>query len=98
MIDQLAHRDVNAAAAAGVRNSQPEGIGRVAAGPPELALLLGAYAAEGHTSRRTYTVTITNSVEAVLERVVAAWKSEFGLDARITREPGKCPGVVVSET
>jgi ribonucleotide reductase alpha subunit/intein/homing endonuclease len=62
----------------------------------ELAFLLGAFAAEGHLTRRTHTVVITNSVESVLERVAAAWRSEFGVATRITREPGKCPGVVVS--
>ena len=62
----------------------------------ELAFLLGAYASEGHTTRSTWSVIITNSVDAVLERVVAAWWSEFGLVAKIVRQPGKCPGVVVS--
>ena len=62
----------------------------------ELAFLLGAYAAEGHTSRSNWTVTITNSVPAVLDRVRDAWQSVFGLTARIVAEPGKCPGVIVS--
>ena len=62
----------------------------------ELAFLLGAYASEGHTSRSNWTVTIANSDEGVLARVAAAWRSEFGVDARITRQPGKCPGVVVA--
>jgi adenosylcobalamin-dependent ribonucleoside-diphosphate reductase len=62
----------------------------------ELAFLLGAFAAEGHIARSTYTVVITNSVESVLERIVAAWRSEFAVEARMVREPGKCPGVVVS--
>ena len=62
----------------------------------ELAFLLGAFAAEGHIARPTHTVVITNSVESVLERVVAAWRSEFRVEARITREIGKCPGVVVN--
>jgi hypothetical protein len=62
----------------------------------ELAFLLGAYASEGHTVRSTYTVTITNSVDAVLERVAAAWRSIFGVEARIARYDGKCPAVVVS--
>jgi intein/homing endonuclease len=62
----------------------------------ELTFLLGAYASEGHTSRSNWTVTITNSDEGVLARVAAAWRSEFGVDARITRQPGKCPGVVVA--
>ncbi|MGW0433191.1 TSCPD domain-containing protein [Micromonospora sp. NPDC003197] len=62
----------------------------------ELAFLLGAYAAEGHTTRSTWTVTITNSVDAVLERVQAAWRDLFGVAARIERQPGKCPAVVMS--
>jgi len=62
----------------------------------ELALLLGAFAAEGHITRSTHTVVITNSVESVLQRVALAWETYFGLAARITRDPGKCPGVVVS--
>jgi hypothetical protein len=62
----------------------------------ELAFLLGAYAAEGHTTRSTWTVTITNAVEGVLERVVAAWRSEFGLEARIVRPANRCPAVVVA--
>jgi len=62
----------------------------------ELAFLLGAYAAEGHTTRSTWTIVITNSVPEVLERVRQAWESVFGLRARITADPGKCPAVVVS--
>jgi intein/homing endonuclease len=62
----------------------------------DLAFLLGAYAAEGHTTRRNWTITITNSVPGVLERVRDAWRTVFGLEARITADPGKCPSVVVS--
>jgi ribonucleoside-diphosphate reductase alpha chain len=62
----------------------------------ELAFLLGAYAAEGHTTRANWTVTITNSVDAVLERVAAAWRSELGLDARIIRPADRCASVVVA--
>lgn len=62
----------------------------------ELAWLLGAYAAEGHTMRSNWTITLTNSVEAVLERAVRVWQSEFGVRAVIERQPGKCPGVRVS--
>jgi len=62
----------------------------------ELAWLLGAYAAEGHTTRCNWTITLTNSVDAVLERAVRAWQSEFGVKAVIERQPGKCPGVTVS--
>ncbi len=62
----------------------------------ELAFLLGAYASEGHTVRSNWTITITNSVPEVLERVREAWLTVFGLQARITKEPGRCAGVVVS--
>jgi len=62
----------------------------------ELAFLLGAYASEGHTTRSNWTITITNSVPEVLERVRAAWLTVFGLQARITAEPGRCAGVAVS--
>lgn len=61
----------------------------------ELALLLGAYASEGHVTRSTWTVVITNSCEEVLEKVVSAWKNVFGVDAKITRDKDKCPGVIV---
>ncbi len=62
----------------------------------ELAVLLGAYAAEGHTSRSTWTVTITSACDAVLDRVVAAWRSEFGIETRVERSAGKCSSVIVS--
>jgi intein/homing endonuclease len=62
----------------------------------ELAFLLGAYAAEGHTARSKWTVTITNACDRVLARVVCAWESEFGIASRVVRDPGKCPGVVAS--
>jgi adenosylcobalamin-dependent ribonucleoside-diphosphate reductase len=62
----------------------------------ELAFLLGAYVAEGHTTRSTWTVTITNSVDSVLEKVAIAWRDVFGVHAKIVRQEGKCPGVVVS--
>jgi adenosylcobalamin-dependent ribonucleoside-diphosphate reductase len=62
----------------------------------ELAFLLGAYASEGHTTRSNWTITITNSVPEVLDRVREAWRTVFGLQARITAQPGKCAGVVVS--
>jgi ribonucleotide reductase alpha subunit len=62
----------------------------------ELAFLLGAYASEGHITRRNWTIHITNSVPAVLERVRSAWRAVFGLEARIMAEPGNCPGVAVA--
>jgi adenosylcobalamin-dependent ribonucleoside-diphosphate reductase len=62
----------------------------------ELAFLLGAYAAEGHTTRPNWTIRITNSVPEVLERVRLAWQGVFGIQARIDAQPGKCPDVAVS--
>jgi ribonucleoside-diphosphate reductase alpha chain len=83
-----------------VRVSAPYGNQKPVVLPEEmttdLAFLLGAYAAEGHTTRTNWTITITNSVPEVLERVRDAWQNVFGLAARITKEPGKCPGVIVS--
>ena len=62
----------------------------------ELAFLLGAYASEGCTVRSNYTVRITNSVPSVRDRVVAAWKAVFGLDAKVVDDGVRCPDVVVS--
>ncbi|MHB1930838.1 MAG: TSCPD domain-containing protein, partial [Acidimicrobiales bacterium] len=61
----------------------------------DLALFLGAYASEGHTARSVWTVTITNSVDAVLEEVAGAVRRVFGIEPRIVRAVGKCPSVVV---
>ena len=62
----------------------------------DLALLLGMFASEGHVTRTTWTVTITNSVESVLQRAASLWRSLFGVEPRIVRRPGRCPGVLVS--
>ena len=62
----------------------------------ELAFLLGAYAAEGHTTRSNWTICITNSVPEVLERVRQTWQEVFGVQARISASPGKCPQVIIS--
>ncbi len=62
----------------------------------ELAFLLGAYAAEGHTTSTVWTVGITNSVAAVRDRVVRAWESLFGVDARVVDDGVRCPMVVVA--
>jgi hypothetical protein len=62
----------------------------------DLALLLGMYASEGHTTRATWTVVITNSVPSVLTECVALWERCFGLSARITRQGHRCPSVVAS--
>ncbi|HZD02949.1 MAG TPA: LAGLIDADG family homing endonuclease [Actinomycetes bacterium] len=62
----------------------------------ELAFLLGAFAAEGHITRSNHSIVITSSVESALERVAAAWRSEFDVGCRMARDPGKCLAVVVS--
>jgi adenosylcobalamin-dependent ribonucleoside-diphosphate reductase len=90
----------NPADLSGICVSRPHGSQKRVALPQEmtseLAFLLGAYAAEGHTTRSTWTIVITNSVPEVLERVRQAWESVFGLQARMTADPNKCPAVVVS--
>ncbi len=63
---------------------------------PELALLLGMYAAEGHTNPSNYTILVTNSENAVLERCVQLWESCFGLRARVRRQRDRCPSVEVA--
>lgn len=62
----------------------------------DLAFLLGAYLAEGHTTRSNWSVILTNSVEDVLLKAQQAWWDVFGLRARITRQPDRCMGLVVS--
>ncbi len=65
----------------------------------ELAFLLGAFAATGRVSESTATVTISHPAPAVLDRLAGAWRSLFGLDARVTDAEGRCPQVAVtSET
>ena len=59
----------------------------------ELAFLLGAFASEGHIERSVYTIKITNSVPAVLERVAAAWRTVFGADAPIVHNGDRCAEV-----
>ncbi len=56
-----------------------------------LAFFLGAYASEGHTSRSTWTVIITNSEDAVLEEVAEAARVCFDVDAKIRRPVGPLP-------
>jgi hypothetical protein len=62
----------------------------------DLALLLGMYASEGHTSRGNYSISITNSEDVVLERCRELWERCFGLAARIARPKGRCPSVIVN--
>ncbi|MEW6474173.1 MAG: adenosylcobalamin-dependent ribonucleoside-diphosphate reductase [Actinomycetota bacterium] len=65
----------------------------------DLAFLLGAFAATGRVSESTATVTISHPSSAVLDRLAGAWRSLFGLDARITTAEGRNPQVAVtSET
>ena len=61
-----------------------------------LAFFLGAYASEGHTSRSVWTVIITNSDEGVLEDVVTAVRTAFGIKAKIRRPSDRCPSVEIS--
>jgi ribonucleotide reductase alpha subunit len=61
-----------------------------------LALFLGAYASEGHTSRSVWTVIITNSDEGVLEDVVTWVRMAFGIEAKIRRPADRCPSVEIS--
>jgi len=64
-----------------------------------LAFLLGAFAATGRVSESTATVTISHPAPAVLDRLAAAWRTVFGLEARVVTADGRCPQVVVtSET
>jgi hypothetical protein len=65
----------------------------------ELAFLLGAFAASGRISESTATVTISHPASAVLDRLAGAWRSLFGLEARVITAEGRCPQVAVtSET
>jgi hypothetical protein len=61
-----------------------------------LALLLGMYASEGHTSGATWSIVITNSVPDVLERAVALWHSCFGVEARIATQRDRCGSVIAA--
>ncbi|MGH3470941.1 MAG: hypothetical protein ACRDPG_02695 [Nocardioidaceae bacterium] len=61
----------------------------------DLALVLGAYASEGHTTRSVWTVSITNSVDTVLEQVAAALERVFGIPPVICRPKDRCPSVKV---
>ncbi len=61
-----------------------------------LAFFLGAYASEGHTSRSTWTVVITNSEDAVLEEIAEAARQCFDVEAKIRRPVDRCPSVEIS--
>lgn len=62
----------------------------------QLALFLGAYVSEGHTSRSNWTVVITNSVLEVLECLRDAVEAVFGVKPRIVRPTERCPYIAVS--
>jgi hypothetical protein len=62
----------------------------------DLALLLGMYVSEGHTTRATWSVVITNSVPNVLQQAVNLWRTCFAIKARITAQPNRCPSVVAA--
>jgi adenosylcobalamin-dependent ribonucleoside-diphosphate reductase len=61
-----------------------------------LAFFLGAYAAEGHVSRSTWTVRISNADETVIPLIVDAAQALFGFQPRLVRQPGKCPSIELS--
>src|SRR4051812_6568935 len=62
----------------------------------ELALLLGMYASEGHTSRSNWTIVITNSVPAVLRRAVELWTECFGIRANIAQHNVRCGSTIAT--
>lgn len=61
-----------------------------------LAFLLGAYASEGSLIRSTWTVSITNPDEKVLQMIVDSWESVFGIKAKINHWEDRCSDVRVS--
>jgi adenosylcobalamin-dependent ribonucleoside-diphosphate reductase len=61
-----------------------------------LAFFLGVYAAEGHISRSTWTVKISNADEAVIPLIVDAAEALFGFRPKLVRQPDKCPSVELS--
>lgn len=83
-----------------VELSKPYGNQKRVSLPPvlsaDLALLLGMYASEGHTSRSNWTISITNSVPAVLQRAVELWQECFGIRARVVQQTERCGATVVS--
>lgn len=62
----------------------------------DLALFLGAYLSEGHTTRSNWSVIFTNSVPSVLKQIQQAAATVFGLESRLTHQADRCPGLVVS--
>ena len=62
----------------------------------QLAFFLGAYAAEGHISRSTWTVRISNADEAVIPLIVDAAQATFGFRPKVVRQADKCPSIELS--
>lgn len=62
----------------------------------DLALLLGMYASEGNTNASTWSIVITNSVPAVLQRAVELWRSCFGIEVRVTQYGSRCASAVAA--
>lgn len=54
------------------------------------------YASEGHTTKATWTITITNAVPAVLERVADLWNTCFEVEARVVQYGSRCAATVAS--
>jgi len=61
-----------------------------------LAFFLGAFAAEGHISRSTWTVKISNADEAVIPLIVDAAQAAFGFRPKVVRHADKCPSIELS--
>jgi ribonucleotide reductase alpha subunit len=61
-----------------------------------LAFWLGAYAAEGHVSRTTWTVVISNADEEVIPLIAEMTEAVFGCQPRVVRQQGKCPSIQLS--
>ena len=62
----------------------------------DLAFLLGAFVAEGHIARSTWTTTITNADDGVLERIAEIIRSQFGVEARVVHPDDRCSYVAVA--
>ena len=62
----------------------------------ELALLLGMYASEGNTTRSNWSIVITNSVPAVLQRAAELWRLCFGIEARVVQYGSRCASTVAA--
>ena len=58
-----------------------------------LAFFLGAYAAEGHISRSTWTVKISNADEAVIPLVADMAEAVFGTAPKVVRPRGRCASI-----